>query len=262
MTVVVVLAAFAGSAATFAAALALPPQALARAVPRLVGIAVGVLLAVSFLDLLPEALERGAGVAVLASLLGGLVLFFVLEKMAWWRHSHADACHGHTAHSTHEETGRLHSHVAGRAHTQTEGPVILLGNCVHNFIDGVLLAAAYLADLQLGVATTIAVVAHQLPQQIGDLQVMRNQGPLRRAFLWIAMAGLAAMTGGALGCLLLAQIPGVIPHVLALAAASFIYTAMADLIPGMHRRWDMRTTVSQMTLIGAGIAAIAGLHQL
>jgi len=262
LIVPVALAAVAGSAVTCAAVIALPLPALARAVPRLVGVAVGVLLAVSFLDLLPAALERGAGVAVLASLLGGLVLFFVLEKAQLWRHSHADVSHDHAMPSRHDGAARGAGHVSGHRHAQTTDRAILLGNCVHNLIDGILLAAGFLADSQLGFAMTMAVIAHQLPQQIGDWQVLQRQGKFSRALAWNVTAGLVAMLGGVLGCLLLAPAPRLVPHVLALAAASFIYTAMADLIPGMHRHWDVRATVSQMTLIGAGIAAIAGLHQL
>lgn len=140
--------------------------------------------------------------------------------------------------------------------------MILIGDSFHNFIDGILIAAAFLADARLGVATTVAVVAHEVPQQIGDFLVLLRHGTRRRALAWNCIAGLAAVTGGVVAFLLLRSVPLAIPHVLALAAASFIYTAMADLIPDMQRRWDARATLSQMTLIGAGVVAIAGLHHL
>ena len=253
MTLLVALAAVAGSAVAFVATVVLATPVLARAVPRLVGIAVGVLLAVAFLDLLPEAFERGAGVEALATLLAGLVLFFVLDKTALWRHSHGDAV----------DAGlHVRGHAPVHAEGRSTGLMILVGDSFRNFIDGTLIAAAFLADPQLGVATTLAVVAHEVPQQIGDFLVLLGEGTRRRALGWNLLAGLAAVTGCLLAWQLLASIPAVIPHVLALAAASFIYTAMADLIPGMQRRWDVRAMVSQLTLIGAGVAAIAGLHQL
>ncbi len=227
---------------------------LSRWVGHMVSFAVGALLAVAFLGTLPEAIERSDDIhSLLATLLGGLLLFFLLQKAALWRHSHAEVDGGH-------DHGHGHGHVHG-GQGQSTAAMILIGDGFHNFVDGVLIAAAFAADVQLGIATTAAVIMHEIPQEIGDFMLLLASGFSRRkALVWNLISSLASVAGGILGYLLLDQMEAAIPHVLALAAASFIYVAMADLIPGMQRRWDARATIWQVVLIGTGIAAIALLH--
>lgn len=222
---------------------------LSRWVGHMVSFAVGALLAVAFLDVLPEALERSTNTqSLLATLLGGLLLFFVLQKAALWRHSHGEVD---------GDPGHHHGH----AHGQSTATMILIGDGFHNFVDGILIAAAFSADIQLGIATTTAVIIHEIPQEIGDFMVLLNSGfGKRQALIWNLVSSLASVAGGILGYLLLDTAQGAIPYVLALAAASFIYVAMADLIPGMQRRWDAKAAISQVSLIAAGIAAIAVMH--
>jgi zinc and cadmium transporter len=228
---------------------------LTRWVNHMVSFAVGALLAVAFLDVLPEALHRADDPeAMLATLLAGLLLFFILQKAALWRHSHGEEDGGHDHHA--------HGHGHGAPHSAS-GMMILIGDGFHNFVDGILIAAAFMVDVQLGIATTTAVIIHEIPQEIGDFMVLLNSGyGRRRALLWNLISSLASVVGGIAGYLLLDLAEAAIPHVLALAAASFIYVAMADLIPGLQRRWDARAAFSQIALIGAGITLIAVMHQM
>ncbi len=227
---------------------------LTRWVNHMVSFAVGALLAVAFLDVLPEALHRADDPeSLLATLLAGLLLFFILQKAALWRHSHGDEAGGHDHHG--------HGHGHGEGHSAS-GMMILIGDGFHNFVDGILIAAAFMVDVQLGIATTTAVIIHEIPQEIGDFMVLLNSGyGRRRALFWNLVSSLASVVGGIAGYLLLDLAEAAIPHVLALAAASFIYVAMTDLIPGLQRRWDAKAAFSQIALIGAGIALIAIMHQ-
>ena len=223
----------------------------ARLQPRLVSYAVGVLLATAFLDLLPEAFERGgAPQPLLATLLGGVLGFFVLEKVAIWRHHH----HGEQEHGG-------HAHPAAGPGRRSVGVLIIVGDAFHNFVDGVLLAAAFLTDIKLGVITAAAVVAHEIPQEAGDFAVLLHAGFDRRAALALnALSSSAAIAGGIAGYFLLGHALGVVPHVLALAAASFIYIAVADLMPGMHEHHATREVAWQIALIAAGVATIMLVH--
>lgn len=219
---------------------------LTRWADRLVSFAVGVLLAAALLKLLPEASNALGPELAGAWLLGGVMLFFLLEKLALWRHEH----HSHTT----------PPHV--RRATSPVGPMILLGDGLHNFIDGVLIAAAFLQDPSLGVATAVAVVLHEIPQEIGDFMVLVNAGySRRRALLFNALSGTAAVVGGVLGYMMLRAAEAVVPYLLALAAASFLYIAVADLVPELHKaRRRLRDAGLQFGLIGAGIAAITVFH--
>jgi zinc and cadmium transporter len=233
---------------------------LPRWIGHMVSFAVGALLAVAFLDVLPEALRRSSGIeGVLATLLGGLLLFFLLEKAALWRHSHAGAEDDHHGHG-HAQDHAGHSHHHGHGGHATAA-MVLVGDGFHNFVDGILIAAAFMADPRLGVATAAAVMIHEIPQEIGDFMVLLTSGySRRRALFWNFVSSLTAVAGGVLGYLLLDFMHQALPYVLALASASFIYVAMADLIPSMQRRWDAKAAVSQVFLIAAGIASIAAMH--
>lgn len=215
---------------------------LSSAIPRLVSYAVGVMLATVFLGLLPEALATGlAPQTVLLTVLAGVVGFFVLEKIALWRHCHEDC-------------------------TATPRPaafMIVLGDGVHNFVDGVLIAGAFTTDIGLGVATTLAVIMHEVPQEVGDFLVLLHAGyTRRRALLLNLSSGLASLAGGVAGYFALAGVSAAVPYVIALAAASFLYIATADLMPHLHARRDARSAAWQIALLSLGIGTVAASQAL
>ncbi|MDX1252761.1 MAG: ZIP family metal transporter [Gammaproteobacteria bacterium] len=234
--------------------LALPEAFRVRAMPHFVSFAVGALLGAAFLGLLPHALA-GPGIkdfhTITLAVLLGLLGFFVLEKMVLWRHCHADHCEAHTP-----------GHEHGDAHRgQAAGTLILIGDGIHNFVDGVLIAAAFLTDLHLGIVTSLAVAAHEIPQEVGDFAVLLHSGFSRaKAFLYNMLASMTTVIGALLGYFSLASVESVLPYVLAVAAASFIYIAVADLIPGLHKRLQPAATVQQATLITAGVVVIYAVH--
>ena len=230
-----------------------------RWISRLVSFAVGALLGAVFLELLPHALEHGDTQRVMLTVLIGLLLFFLLEKLVLWRHSHLEAeslAEGAPTHAT--EDARSHSHGldGGRS-----GLMILIGNSVHNFCDGIVIAATFIADFTLGTTTALAIVAHAIPQQVGDFAVLLHSGySRRRAFVYNLATGAATLAGGLAGYAALASMQEVLPTVLALAAASLLYVAVADLIPSLHRHPSPGDTARQLALIGVGIAIIAIAH--
>jgi len=248
----IIVATLAGGLLSVLAAALISFAVLERWVPRLVSFAVGALLAVALLVLLPQAIESQADTrGVFATLLAGLLAFFMMEKLALWRHSHVHgAGDGHGVHSH----GHAHgAPVGGRA----TAAMIVIGDSLHNFVDGVLIAAAFLADPKLGWAAAIAVIAHEIPQEVGDFLVLRASGYTRaRALALNALSGLASVVGGVLAYFLLSSLVGAIPYVLALAAAGFLYVAVADLIPNLHRRVAVRDAASQLALIALGVATV------
>ena len=245
-----------GVLAVIAAALTLALHA--SWISRLVSFAVGALLGAVFLELLPHALEAGSTERVMATVLAGLLGFFLLEKLVLWRHSHGHDDHRDDA----EETEHEHALHADAGHDQgRSGLMILIGTAVHNFCDGVVIAASFLADIRLGLATTVAIVAHAIPQQVGDFAVLLHSGFTRsRAFAYNISAGLATLAGALAGYYALAQMQQMLPTVLAIAAASLLYVAVADLIPSLHRRPEPIETAKQALLIGLGVAVIFGVH--
>lgn len=226
-------------------------------IPGFVSFAVGALLGAVFLELLPHALERGSAPGVMLTVLIGLLAFFLLEKLVLWRHAHGHATHSDTREETEHEHA-LHVHPAGEARP---GLMILIGNSVHSFCDGIVIAAAFLADAALGVATTLAIVAHAVPQQVGDFAVLLHSGFARaKAFAYNVATGIATLAGALAAYAALADMQQWLPTVLAIAAASLLYVAVADLIPSLHRRAEPVETVKQMLWIGLGIAIIAVTH--
>ena len=215
----------------------------------LVSYAIGALLGAAFLEVIPQAFEHGDPHNVAASILGGILAFFLLEKLFLWRHSHE----GHDAHGHgggREADGPGHDH--GRS-----GALIMVGDTIHNFLDGILIAAAFLQSTQLGIITALAIVAHEIPQEVGDFVILLNSGYSRaRAFLVNILSSLATVVGGVLGYYSLHALEGWTPILLGIVAASMIYVAVADLIPGLHRRPELPATVSQTVLIGLGIGSI------
>jgi zinc and cadmium transporter len=254
-THIVIAALSGGVLATLAAAGTL---ALHRSwISRLVSFAVGALLGAVFLELLPQALEAGGADRVMLTVLAGLLGFFLLEKLVLWRHAHGHGEHGADA----DETEHEHALHARGADQGRSGLMILIGTSVHNFCDGVVIAAAFLAATALGVATTVAIVAHAVPQQVGDFAVLVHSGfTRRRAFAYNVTVGGATLAGALAGYVALARMKHVLPTALAIAAASLLYVAVADLIPSLHRRPEAIETVKQMLLIGLGIATIALAH--
>lgn len=225
-----------------------------RILPHLLSFAVGSMLGVAFLALLPQALSdphvedmHDIGYAVLA----GLLAFFTLEKLILWRHSHGfDLADPHDHHGSGED-----------AVPRSAGTLILVGDGLHNFVDGIIIAAAFLTDTTLGVVTALAVAAHEIPQEVGDFAVLLASGFSRaRALLFNAISSLATVVGGVLAYFVLADLLAYVPYVLAVAAASFIYIAIADLIPGLHRRARAIETLQQLLLIVAGALLIDVLH--
>jgi zinc and cadmium transporter len=246
----IVLATLIGGLASLAAAAWLSMSLMGGAVQRLVSVSAGLLLATAVLHLMPEAIESGADLhALCATLLAGLIGFFVLEKAAVLRHSHHFEGDGHHHHHGHD-----------RDEAGPGGALILVGDTIHNFADGVLIAAAFLVDVNLGLVTTAAIATHELPQEIGDFIVLVNAGYSRgRALLFNGLASLSAVLGGVLGYFALERAEHMLPYVLMLASASFIYIALADLVPDLHRQTRRRSHgwLSQFALMLAGVAVIA-----
>jgi zinc and cadmium transporter len=223
-------------------------------VSTLVSFAIGALLGAAFLEVIPHAFANGEPHVVAASILVGILGFFLMEKLLLWRHSHD---HEHEA----EEVAHAHDH--GRS-----GAIIVVGDTIHNFLDGILIAAAFLQSTQLGIVTAMALVAHEIPQEVGDFLILLHSGYSKtKAFLLNMLSSCATLVGGALGYYALQVLEGWTPVLLGVVAASMIYVAVADLIPGLHKRTALRATVSQTLLIGLGIGAVmlvrallGGLH--
>jgi zinc and cadmium transporter len=212
----------------------------ARLIPWLVSYAVGALLGVSMLAILPNALESLPASRVFGTLLLGILAFFVLEKLVLWRHCHIHDCEVH------------------------DGSVfpILIGDAFHNFVDGAVIAAAVMTSVPLGVSTALAVAAHEIPQEVGDFAILLHAGySRRRALLLNVTSGLASAGGAIVALVALNQVPIILPYCLALAAASFLYVAMADLIPGLHRGRTDAHSMRQIVLIAAGVATAFVLVQ-
>ena len=225
-------------------------------IPTLVSFAIGALLGAAFLEVIPHAFENGEPHTVALSILGGILVFFLLEKLLLWRHSHDE-----------HEMANDHGHAHGLDHGRS-GALIVVGDTIHNFLDGILIAAAFLQSAQLGIITALAIVAHEIPQEVGDFLILLHSGYSKtKAFLLNLLSSCATLVGGVLGYYTLQVVEGWTPILLGIVAASMIYVAVADLIPGLHRRPELRATLSQTLLIGLGIGCIAltrgllgGLH--
>ena len=214
-------------------------------VPMLVSFAIGALLGAAFLEIIPQAFESGEAHQVGFAILGGIFGFFVLEKLLLWRHCHTEHCEVHDPHASAQDQGR-------------SGALIMVGDTVHNFVDGVLIAAAFLQSIELGVVTAVAIIAHEIPQEVGDFLILLHSGYSRaRALVMNLLSSLATVVGGVIGYFTLQLIEGLEATLLGFVAASMIYVAVADLIPGLHRRPELRDTAFQALLIALGIGAIA-----
>ena len=208
-------------------------------VPYLISYATGTLLGAAFLGMIPAGLRQAPTVAVMATVLAGIVLFFTLEKFVLWRHCHDSQC-------------ELHSRA---------GPLILIGDAFHNFVDGVVIAAAFLTSIPLGIAASLAVIAHEVPQEVGDFAILLDSGYGRmRALVLNGLSSATTLPGAVATYLWLGETHAAVPYILALSAASFIYIAAADLIPGLHKQVTPAASLRQLVLLLAGIGTIVLFH--
>ena len=228
-----------GAIAGAAAVLLFPAAIRTRLLPGLISYATGTLLGAAFLGMIPAALDRAPARAVSGTVLAGIVLFFVLEKFVLWRHCHESDCAAH-----------------GRP-----APLILFGDAFHNFVDGAVIAAAFLSSIPLGVATSLAVIAHEVPQEVGDFGILLDSGYDRgRALLLNTLSSAATLPGAVIAYFWLDAVQHAVPFILALSAASFVYIAAADLIPSLHRQVAPAASIRQLMLLLAGIGTIALLR--
>jgi zinc and cadmium transporter len=247
----IVLATLSAGIISISAAATLSFKFLGSIVENMVSFSVGLLLATAFLHSLPEAFQdsQASTPYLFSLLLAGILFFFMLEKVALLRHNHHHEGDGHNHHAGHdaEEAGK-------------SGWMILVGDGVHNFVDGVLIAAAFIANPEVGILTAIAIIAHEIPQEIGNFMVLLNAGfSKKRALIYNMVCGLLAVVGGVLGYAFLEQSVSWIPYLLVFASSSFIYIAVSDLMPQMNRRIQIRESIKQITLILLGVGLVVGL---
>jgi zinc and cadmium transporter len=242
----IITASIAGAVLSVAGAAAFALRVSAARIPMLISYAIGALLGAVFLEILPHALERAGNVHVLTGvILAGILVFFVLEKLVLWRHCHVEQCEAHDPPvATHHDQGR-------------SGLMIMIGDTFHNFVDGVLIAAAFLANHELGLVTAVAIIAHEVPQEIGDFLILLHSGYKKStALLFNLLSSAAMVVGGLLGYFALQELQQWVPYLLGLAAASMLYVSVADLIPGLHRRPELQATLQQVVLIVLGVVTI------
>jgi len=237
---------------------------LARYTQHMLSLAAGALLATAFMHLLPEAFESQAGADDLfMTLLIGLVFFFLLDKAELWHHGHEHhhdsgssgdhSGHDHSSHAAHDANG--HAHAA--APVKSGSWAVLTGDSVHCFGDGILIASAFMADVRLGVIASLAVLAHEVPHHMGDLMVLRSGSSNKQmALVKVSLAGAVTALGGLAGFWLVEQLQDYLPYFLVVASSSFVYVALADLIPQLQKRLTARETATQVAWLFAGIALV------
>ncbi len=267
---------------SFAAVVALNTRT--QWIPLLVSYAIGAMLGAVFLEILPEAFEQASSIKTAATtILCGLLLFFILEKLVLWRHCHGDHCEVHALHDeahcpdnalvTKDKTSTKfkavttkppsitaksnnHNHNHDHDHGRS-GMMIMIGDTFHNFVDGILIAAAFMVDIQVGLVTAMAIIAHEIPQEVGDFLILLHSGYTKKqALLFNLGSSLATAVGGVIAYFALQTLQSWVPYILGIAASSMIYVAVADLIPGLHKRTALKETLSQILLIGLGISSV------
>jgi zinc and cadmium transporter len=253
-------------------------QARTAAVPMLISYAIGAMLGAVFLEILPEGIEIATDVhAFTATVLFGILLFFTLEKLVIWRHCHGDHCEVHAIHTEEEcpeniktdapatkyrAASRASSSVIKPAHNHSHdhgrsGMMVMIGDTFHNFVDGILIASAFMVDVKVGIVTAVAIIAHEIPQEVGDFLILLHSGySKKQAFAFNLVSSFATVVGGTIAYFALQHVQGWIPTILGLAASSMLYVAVADLIPSLHKRTELRATLSQLSLIACGVASI------
>jgi zinc and cadmium transporter len=242
--------------------LLLPDAQREKVLPHGISFAIGALLAVAFWGLIPEAFEAVKPEqfqTLSGTILVGILGFFVLEKLLVWRHCHYGDCAAYDDDEHNHEHGHGHHHGVSKS----AGALIIIGDGIHNFVDGVLIGAAFLTDVHLGIVTSLAVAAHEIPQEVGDFAILLQSGYEKgKALLYNVLASLTTVIGGVLAYFSLANLHDKLPYFLALAASSFIYIAVADLIPSLHKKTDTKTSLQQIALIIAGVLLICTLHNI
>jgi zinc and cadmium transporter len=263
LLLIIIFTTLGGVLSVLAAALflLLPDRQRNRVLPHGISFAIGALLAVSFWGLIPHAFEEVAPAQfrnLSATILAGILIFFVLEKLLIWRHCHFNTCEAH-GEEAHDHDPHMHSHSHGHRHSA--GALIILGDSIHNFVDGILIAAAFLTDPKLGIVTSLAVAAHEIPQEVGDFAILLHNGyGKRQALFYNILSSLATVLGGMLAYFSLEDLHHILPYILSLAASSFIYVAVADLIPTLHKKTELKDSLEQIALIAAGVLLICVMH--
>ena len=216
-----------------------PEEVRKTLVPSLISFAIGTLLGAAFLGMIPHALEHAQASPILATVLVGIILFFLLEKLVLWHHCHEREC---------EASG-------------SAGPLILFGDAFHNFVDGVVITTAFLVSIPFGITASLAVIAHEVPQEIGDFGILLDSGyQKRRALLYNFLSSITTLPGALIAYFYLKTTQAAVPYILALSAASFIYIALADLIPTLHRKSGLMVSIRQFILLLAGVGTILFFH--
>lgn len=267
LLLIVIFTAIGGILSVFAAGafLFLPDEQRNKILPHGISFAIGALLSVAFWGLIPEAfsnIEQDEFQTLSGTILVGILGFFVLEKLLIWRHCHFETYEAYED-DNNPNDGHLHGHHTGHHHgyDKSAGTLIIMGDAIHNFVDGVLIAAAFLTDVELGIVTSLAVAAHEIPQEVGDFAILLHSGYSKsKALIYNILASLTTVLGGVLAYFGLDDLHSKLPYFLALAASSFIYIAVADLIPSLHKKTDMKTSLQQIALIAAGVLVICSLH--
>ncbi len=276
----IILSSFIGGALSVTGAGLVALRARSAAVPMLISYAIGAMLGAVFLEILPEAIKVATDVhAMTATVLFGILLFFTLEKLVIWRHCHGDHCEVHAIH-TEEECPETHPHtnkykpvsdkqpsmslhaMGHHAHSHEHdhgrsGMMVMIGDAFHNFVDGILIASAFMVDVKVGIVTAIAIIAHEIPQEVGDFLILLHSGySKKQAFAFNLVSSFATVVGGTIAYFALQHVQGWVPTILGLAASSMLYVAVADLIPNLHKRTELRATISQLVLIVCGVGSI------
>jgi len=268
LLLIIIFTAVGGVLSVMAAAvfLLMPDKHQHRVLPHGISFAIGALLAVAFWGLIPHAFEEVKPEqfqSLSGTILAGVLGFFVLEKLLIWRHCHFGNCEAHGDEVQQHEIAHAHGHNHGHGHEhgKSAGALIILGDSIHNFVDGVLIAAAFLTDVKLGIVTSLAVAAHEIPQEVGDFAILLQSGYGKgKALFYNILASCTTVLGGVLAYFSLEDLHDSLPYFLALAASSFIYIAVADLIPSLHKKTDMKTSLQQIALILAGVFLICTMH--
>ena len=259
LILIIIFTAIGGILSVFAAGifLLLSDKLRNKILPHGISFAIGALLSVAFCGLIPHAFEEinpAQFQALSSTILAGILGFFVLEKLLIWRHCHSGSCEAHGE--------DLHDPNHGYSH-KSAGTLIIIGDGIHNFVDGVLIAAAFLTDVKLGIVTSLAVAAHEIPQEVGDFAILLESGYSKsKALLYNVLASCTTVIGGVLAYFSLEDLQNILPFFLALASSSFIYIAVADLIPSLHKKTDTKTSLHQIILILAGVLVISFLHDM
>ena len=288
----IILSSLIGGALSVAGAGLVAFSARKSAVSMLISYAIGAMLGAVFLEILPEAINAtvkngGSVQATTTTVLFGILLFFGLEKLVIWRHCHGDHCEVHAIHTeencpeTHPEANAVninhaikykavsvkqpsisaHSHAHSHSHDHDggrSGMMVMIGDTFHNFVDGILIASAFMVDIKVGIVTSAAIIAHEIPQEVGDFLILLHSGySKKQAFLFNLVSSFATVVGGTIAYFALQHVQTWAPTILGFAASSMLYVSVADLIPSLHKRTELRATVSQLTLIACGVGSIA-----